>query len=409
MLKGLRVVSLCHYLQGPAAVQYLADMGADVIKVEPLSGAHERHWSGANTYVGGVSGFLLCTNRNNRSLALDLKTESGKRIFLRLVETADVVVENFRTGVLDRLGLGYDKLKEHKPDLILASASGFGASGPMANQPGQDLLIQARSGLMSVTGPDSQPTPTGCAAVDQHGASLLAMGILGAYVKKLVSGEGTLVEANLFNAGIDLQMEGLTNYLSGGFKRERLKRDSHLATWFHQAPYGVYEAADGFIAISSRIEPKTFAEVLDSDELREMASLDRYKERDRYAVAVAAALKKFPRARIAELMNAAGLWNAPVQDYDQLAVDPQALHNKVFRTVDVNGESATLINHPLRYDGEVPPLRKLAVLLGEHTEEILQELGFTSDDIERFAHQRAIGVAPPVEKAPNPIRLPAKR
>jgi crotonobetainyl-CoA:carnitine CoA-transferase CaiB-like acyl-CoA transferase len=188
-------------------------------------------------------------------------------------------------------------------------------------------------------------------------------------------------------------MEALTNYLSGGFKRERLKRDSHLATWFHQAPYGVYEAADGFIAISSRIEPKTFAEVLDSDELREMASLDRYKERDRYAAAVAVAVRKFTRARISELMDAAGLWNAPVQDYDQLAVDPQALHNKVFRTVDVNGETATLINHPLRYDGEVPPLRNLAVLLGEHTVEILQELGFTSDEIERFVEQQAIGVA----------------
>lgn len=392
MLKGLRVISLCHYLQGPAAVQYLADMGADVIKVEPLGGAHERHWSGANTYIGGVSGFLLCTNRNNRSLVLNLKTEPGRNIFLRLVETADVVVENFRAGVLDRLGLGYDKLKEHKPDLILASASGFGSSGPMANQPGQDLLVQARSGLMSVTGPVSRPTPTGCAAVDQHGASLLAMGILGAYVKKLVCGEGTLVEANLFNAGIDLQMEALTNYLSGGFKRERLDRDSHLATWFHQAPYGVYETADGFMAISS-IEPGKLAEALDSDVLRDMASLDRYKERDRYAAAVAATLRKFTRARIAELMDAAGLWNAPVQDYDHLAVDPQALHNEVFRTVDVNGESATLVNHPLRYDGEVPPLRKLSVVLGEHTEEILKELGFTSDDIEHLVQQQAIGVA----------------
>lgn len=392
MLKGLRVISLCHYLQGPAAVQYLADMGADVIKVEPLGGAHERHWSGANTYIGGVSGFLLCTNRNNRSLVLNLKTEPGRNIFLRLVETADVVVENFRAGVLDRLGLGYDKLKEHKPDLILASASGFGSSGPMANQPGQDLLVQARSGLMSVTGPVSRPTPTGCAAVDQHGASLLAMGILGAYVKKLVCGEGTLVEANLFNAGIDLQMEALTNYLSGGFKRERLDRDSHLATWFHQAPYGVYETADGFMAISS-IEPGKLAEALDSDVLRDMASLDRYKERDRYAAAVAATLRKFTRARIAELMDAAGLWNAPVQDYDHLAVDPQALHNEVFRTVDVNGEPATLINHPLRYDGEVPPLRNLSVSLGEHTEEILKELGFTSDDIEHLVQQQAIGVA----------------
>ncbi len=391
MLKGLRLISLCHYIQGPAAVQYLADMGADVIKVEPLTGAHERHVAHANTYVGGVSAFYLCANRNNRNLALDLKSESGRQIFLRLVETADVVVENFRAGVLDRLGLGFDKLKEHKPNLILASASGFGSSGPMANRAGQDLLMQARTGLMAATGPDSQPTPARSSILDQHGASLLAMGILGAYVKRLVSGEGTRIEASLFNAGVDLQMEGLTYYLSGRFKRDQLKRDSHLATWFLPAPYGVYEAADGFIAIST-VDPKKLAEILDSDALRELANADRYEERDRYAAAVSVAVRKFTRAKICELMDAAGLWNAPVQDYDDLAVDPQALHNKVFLTVDVNGEPATLINHPLRYDGEVPPLRNLTVTLGEHTEEILLELGFTGDDIERFVHEKAIGV-----------------
>ena len=393
MLKGCRIISLCHYIQGPAAVQYLADMGADVIKVEPLSGAHERHVAHAKTTVGGVSAFYLCANRNNRNLALDLKTESGRRIFLRLVETADVVVENFRAGVLDRLGLGYNKLKEHKPDLILASASGFGSSGPAANRPGQDLLIQARTGLVAATGSPAQPTPVGCAAVDAHGASLLAMGILGAYVKKLTTGKGTLVEASLFNAGIDLQMESLTYYLSGGHTREKLTRDSHLATWFLPAPYGVYEAADGFVAIST-IDPKKLADTLDDDALRALTTIDRYEARDRYAAAVTVAVRKFTRAKLTELLDSAGLWNAPVQDYDDLATDPQALHNQVFRKVDINGEQATLINHPLRYDNEVPPLRKIALVLGEHTEEILLELGYCSDDIERFVRERAVGIPP---------------
>jgi crotonobetainyl-CoA:carnitine CoA-transferase CaiB-like acyl-CoA transferase len=399
MLKGLKIVSLCHYLQGPAAVQYLADMGADVIRVEPLGGAHERNFFSAHTSAGGVSGLLLCTNRNNRSLALDLKTESGRDIFLRLVETADVVVENFRPGVLDRLGLGYDKLKEHKPDLILASASAFGSSGPLAGHPGQDLLAQARSGLIAATGTTSKPTPVGCSPVDQHGGALLAIGILGAYVRKLVSGAGTRVEASLFNAGIDLQMEALTYYFSGGNTRERLERDPHLSSWYHKAPYGVYQAADGFIAMYS-VDAEKLAEALDSDSLRELAGLDRYRERDRYAAAVAAVVRKFTRAQLAERMDAAGLWNAPVQDYDDLAVDPQALHNKVFRKVDVNGEQATLVNHPLRYDGEVPPLRNLALSLGEHTEEILLELGFTRDDIAGFVQQKAIGV--PAKRADAP-------
>lgn len=380
MLEKLKIVSLCHYLQGPAAVQYLADMGADVIKLEPLGGAHERHWSGGNVYVGGASGFFLCTNRNNRSLALNLKSEAGRKIFIELIKDTDVVVENFRAGVMERLGLGYEVLKQHKPDLILASASGFGASGPAANRPGQDLLIQARSGLMAVTGSAHQPTAVGCAAVDQHGASLLAMGILGAYVKKLTTGQGSLVEASLFNAGIDLQMEALTSYMSGGYTRAQLEREKNLATWFHPAPYGVYEASDGFIAIST-IEPKKFAEVLDCNVLRELATVDRYAERDRYAAAVAAAVKQFTRSELADRLDAAGLWNAPIQDYDDLAVDPQAQHNEVFRSVDINGETATLINHPLRYDGRVPPLRNIATTLGEHSVDILKELGYSDQQI----------------------------
>ena len=389
MLDNLKIVSLCHYLQGPAAVQYLADMGADVIKVEPPGGAHERHWSGGNVYVGGVSGFFLCTNRNNRSLALDLKSEAGRKIFLEMIKHTDVVVENFRAGVMDRLGLGYDILKQHKPDLILASASGFGASGPASNRPGQDLLIQARSGLMSVTGSANLPTPAGCAVVDQHGASLLAMGILGAYVKKLVTGQGSLVEASLFNAGIDLQMEAITNYLSGGFDRSKLKREKNLATWYHPAPYGVYEASDGFIAIST-IDPSRFAEVLDCDVLRKMASIDRYTERDQFAVAVVEAVKKFTRLGLSNRLDEAGLWNAPVQDYDDLEHDPQVKHNNAIISAEVNGETAKLVNHPLRYDGEVPPLRNLAVNLGEHTKEILKELGYSERQISDFVSEGVV-------------------
>jgi len=173
-LDGIRIVSFCHYLQGPAATQYLADMGADVIKIEPPRGAYERAWSPAKTYVDGVSGFFLCANRNKRSLAVDLKAPAGRELVLKLIDTADVVVENFRPGVLDRLGFGYDALKQRKPDLIYASASGFGSSGPMADKPGQDLLVQAMSGLAAHTGQaDGPPVPVGSIVIDQHDDCLL--------------------------------------------------------------------------------------------------------------------------------------------------------------------------------------------------------------------------------------------
>lgn len=375
MLENMKIISLCHYLQGPGAVQYLADMGADVIKVEPPEGAHERHWSGGNAYASGVSAFYLCANRNSRNIAIDLKNAEGREVLLKLVETADVVVENFRSGVMDRLGIGLEALRKRNPAIILASASGFGASGPMAGRPGQDLLAQARTGLMSVTGNGSRPTAVGCAAVDQHGASLLAMGILGAYVKKLTTGQGSLVEASLFNAGIDLQMEGMTSYFSGGFTKEKLTRNQELATWFHPAPYGVYEATDGYIAIST-IDPAVLARLFGSEKLAELAQVDRYEERDAYASAVAAEVAKYTRSAVADMLDGAKLWNAPVQNYDELAEDPQARHNRIFEQIDVKGSPATVINHPLRYDGQVPPIRKFAYDLGEDTVSILKDLGY---------------------------------
>lgn len=389
MLEGLRVVSFCHYLQGPAASQYLADMGADVIKVEALTGAYERHWSGAGVFVEGVSGFFLCANRNKRAVALNLKSPEGVEVALRLIDSADAVVENFRPGVLDRLGLGYETLKARRPDIIFASASGFGSSGPMRDEPGQDLLVQARSGLVAASGGGG--TAVGAAVCDQHGGALLAMALLGAYARRLKTGRGALVEGSLFTAGIDLQNEAIVNYLTGGHGRERFDRDPHLATWFHQAPYGIYETSDGrHIAISLN-DPAAFAAALDDDDLRAFAAIDAYQERDRYARATTSAVLARTFANLSEALDAARLWWAPVQDYGDLAADPQALHLGVLHEIDVKGGKATLVRHPIRYDGEVPAMRHLALDIGEHTSEILAELGYDKASIDRLAEAGAIG------------------
>jgi crotonobetainyl-CoA:carnitine CoA-transferase CaiB-like acyl-CoA transferase len=390
LLDGIKVVSFCHFLQGPAAVQYLADMGADAVKVEPIGGAHERHWSGANVFVEGVSGFFLCANRNNRSIAIDLKSPEGNEVARRLIAQADIVVENFRPGVFDKLGFTQAVLDDLNPSLIFASASGFGSSGPMAQKPGQDILVQARSGLMSVTGnPENAPTPVGFAVVDQHGAALLAMGILGALVRRLKTGKGTRVEGSLINAGIDLQGEALLNYFAGGFDRSVLKREVNLATWFHQAPYGVYPARDGHVVISL-CETETLAQALESDDIRAVASLDSYTDRDEYARRINAATAKFSMAEIAERLDSHGIWWAPVKYYDELRSDPQLIHAQVFGKVDVRGRVIDIINHPNRYDGQVPGLRVLALELGEHTREILAELGYSESDVENMERSSAV-------------------
>ena len=385
MLVDMNVLSFCHYLQGPACTQYLADMGADVIKVEPPGGAFERHWSGGESYVDGVSAFLMCANRNKRSIAVDLKKSDARDIMDRLVDWADVVVENFRPGVMDRLGLGYEALRRRKPEIVYASATGLGASGPMKDRPGQDLLMQARSGLMAVTANhEVGPTAVGAAIVDQHGGALLAMGILGAFVRRLQTGEGTRVEGSLLNAGIDLQTEALTKYFARTVEGDVFTRDRHVGSWYHHAPYGVYRTADGHVALSMN-DAARMAEALDSDALRALVDIDRYAERDRYAQAVAAELRNRSCAELAAAFDARGVWFERVQDYDDLRADPQVVHSDCFRDVPVGDDrTATLVNHPLRYDAELPEYRGMPFRTGEHSREILAELGFDHEEIEGF-------------------------
>lgn len=382
MLDGMRVVSFCHFLQGPAATQYLGDMGAEIIKIEPPTGAYERHWAGADrAKVGGVSSFFLSANRNSRSLAIDLKHPEARDVVYRLIQQSHVVVENFRPGALHRLGFGYEQLVAAKPDIIYASASGFGSTGPYARRPGQDLLIQAMSGLVSATGAgDRGPTAVGCAAADQHGGALLAIGILGAYVKWLSTGKGTRVEANLLAAGIDLQTESLVTYFASKRGRQGFRRDEHLATWFHEAPYGVYAIRDGHMVLSLN-PPEKLAAALDSERLRGFIGRNAYEERDAFARAVADELAGRSFDDMAAAFERESMWYARVEDYDELRRNPQVLHNQTFREVDVNGETVTLVNHPNRYDGKVPEFKGFALAPGAHSRELLAENGFDDSEI----------------------------
>jgi crotonobetainyl-CoA:carnitine CoA-transferase CaiB-like acyl-CoA transferase len=402
VLDGMRVVSFCHYLQGPAAAQYLADMGADVIKVEPPGGAYERHWAGPKTFVDGVSSFFLCANRNKRSICIDLKHPDARPVVERLLATTDVVMENFRHGVMERLGFGWERMQAIKPDIIYASATGFGPSGPMVKRPGQDLLIQAYSGLVAVTGQlDTRPTAVGHAAIDQHGAAILALGIAGAYIKKLKTGKGTRVEASLLNAGLDLQTEPLTIYMTRRLQaddgRKLFSRNENLATWFHEAPYGIYRCADAWLALSINDTTK-LARALGSDELAALAGCDRYDERDRLAAATAEALAGCRFAELQEGFDREAIWYQRVHEYDDLPDDPQISHNQVFRAIPVKRGRAILVNHTNRYDGEVPPLRHLALEIGADSRAVLDELGYASGEIEALLGSGAIQ-APAAEAA----------
>lgn len=386
LLDGMRVISFCHYLHGPAATQYLADMGADVIKIEPPGGPLERKWSGGNSFVDGVSSFFLSANRNKRSLAVDLKHPDSKEIIGRIIERSHVMVENFRPGVLERLGYGLEEVRKIRPDIIYVSATGYGSSGPMKDAAGQDMLVQARSGMIAAAGDyGERPVPAGNAIVDQHGSTLIAMGIAAAYVRQIQKGEGTLIEANLLNAALDLQTEPLTSFMSNpDLTSEIFNRDLHLATWYHPAPYGVYQMADCFVAISMNNTAGLLAELLKSETLKELSGKDLLKERDAFARELATALRGLSLSDMAEQFDRAGIWYARVQDYSDLRTDPQLAANQVFREALIKQSKATLVNHPLRYDKKVPELRHLATRCGQDGREILSELGFTQDQVEDY-------------------------
>jgi len=382
LLDGLKIVSFCHYLQGPAAMQYLSDMGADVIKIEPAKGAFERHWSGADgAQAGGVSAMFLCANRNARSLALDLKKPEAREVVFRLLASSHVLAENFRPGTLDRLGLGYDAVRARKPDIIYASATGYGATGPYANRPGQDLLIQAMSGLAAATGNrESGPLPAGCAAADQHGAALFALGIAGAYARWLRSGEGTRVEGTLLGAGVDLQTESLAYYYASGLDRDVLRHNPNAGSWFHEAPYGIYRVADGHVAISLN-GLERLAAALDCAELRGFIGRNAYHERDAISAVIAAAIGHRRFADVAAAFEAAGIWYGRVEDFDDLLDNPQLQHNGTFQDVTVNGETIKLLSHPMRYDGRTPDACSFALSPGADTRDVLEKAGFGAAEI----------------------------
>jgi crotonobetainyl-CoA:carnitine CoA-transferase CaiB-like acyl-CoA transferase len=251
--------------------------------------------------------------------------------------------------------------------------------------------MQARSGLIAATGGGEQgPAVVGAAIVDQHGGALLAMGILGAYINKLQTGQGTRIESSLFGAGIDLQSEALAMYYAAPDRSTRLQRDRHVGSWYHDAPYGLYELKDCRIVLSMN-DPAKLATALDSDTLRSMERIDRYAERDRYARAVAAILRERTFADISAAFEAHAIWYERVQDYEDLRHDPQAIHNGTFGEMTIRGKTATYINHPLRYDGEVPACRTIPLEPGSDSLEVLSELGYSEAEQRKLVESGAVG------------------
>ncbi|MBB5695453.1 CaiB/BaiF CoA transferase family protein [Muricoccus pecuniae] len=390
LLAGIKVVSFNHFLAGPLGAQILADLGADVIALEPPEGAFHRNWAVANHFVGGQSVNFLSTGRNKRSLSVDLKSTAGREVVARLLREADVVMENFRPGTMGKLGLDYETLRETNPRLIYAAAYGYGSSGPYTDRPGQDLLLQALSGLAARTGrADGPPTPVGAVVVDQHAAMIYAMAILAALFARERTGKGRLVEVNLFQAALDLQTEALTAWMNGA-RAASPRGPGGIASWFSGGPYGIYATADGHLALSMS-PPGSIGQALEVPELAAMGESDAFARREDIARLVTERLKQRPTAEWLPGLERQKIWHAPMQDYGDLQADPQLQHLGAFITTDgATGHPVTLVSHPARYDGEVPRVRLVPQPLGAQSRDILAELGFTPDEMETMKRGGAV-------------------
>ena len=322
-----------------------------------------------------------------------------------------MVAENFRPGVMENLGFGYETLKARKPSLIYASASGYGPDGPYAKKPGQDLLAQALFGMMAITGQAmTGPRPAGASVIDHHGAAILAMGILAAIVRRERTGQGCRVDVSLMQAALDLQAESLVAWLNAPKKPVTVQAYRHVAGWYYAAPYGVYETKDGHLAVS--LAPlAALAEAIGEPRVAAFSLEDTWSKQDEISELIDQRLKTATTKEWIARMEPLEIWHAPVQDYADIADDPQVRHMQSMVTVAGAGdrhEPVTLVNHPALYDGKAAEVRLPPQRLGAQTEEVLEEIGLSPPEIEALAEAKVITVAGPAKEQGRPARPPGE-
>lgn len=381
-LDGVTVLSFNHFLSGPAAAQFLGDIGADVIAIEPLNGAFQRNWAVGNRFVDDTSVNHMTTGRNKRSVAIDLKSPEGLAVVRRLLARADVVMENFRPGTLDKLGLSEAEMRKVNPRLIYAATTGYGGDGPYSARPGQDVLLQAMSGLAAHTGSmETGPVAIGTVPIDHHAAALTVAGILAALFQRERTGQGTRVEVNMLQAALDLQGESITAWMNGA-ERAGPRGQAGMANWFSPAPYGIYAVKDGHVMISMS-RPAELAQALDLPQLADFTEKDGFDRRAEISAMVAQGMAALTADQALERLAGAGVWHELVRDYDNLRDNPQVRHLGAFIDAQTQGGSPmTMLAHPIRYDGATPPVRLAPQPLGGQTREVLAEAGFAAGEIE---------------------------
>lgn len=384
-LSDITVLDFSHLLQGPFATQLLADMGANVIKIErPGVGDMFRALTFQNKWVGGSeSPNFLAWNRNKRSLALNLKAPEAREIIMTLAETADVVVQNFRPGVMARLGYGYEDFAAVNPKIIYCSGSGYGEDGPYVSRPGQDMLIQGLTGIMAATGQaDNPPTPVGAGFSDQIGAMNMVYGILTALHWRSRSGEGQEVKVNLLAGMLAHQNQEMV--MAMNFGEDMARPNSGIGHPGMDAPFGTYPTQDGWVTIAMSPYPRLVDVLGNDDLLRYDDPQVLFESRDEVWRALAQETGKWTSAELIAALLEADIWCGEVKTHLGAAADPQVAHLGLIQSYEHPKAGTVKVVGPAVGMSRTPPaITRHAPTVGEHTAEILREAGLAEETIER--------------------------
>lgn len=374
-LKGLRIADFTQLAQGPWATQMLADMGAEVIKIEPPKGDWMRSYAYGNMYPSGESISFLSFNRNKRSIVLDLKSETGIATAKKIIDTADILIENFRPGVMDRLGLGYDTLKETSPGLVYCSSSGYGADGPYVNRPGQDLLAQSLSGAPYLNGKKGEmPVVTAVGQADLLTSLFIVQSVLAAIYHKQQTGKGQKIEACLYNSIIAFHTQEITAFLHKGEIPER--SESGIPNPWLGAPYGMYKTKDNYISIgmSSVRKLAVLLGVAEYDS-NEYNSNNIIEGRDEIRKTFEKVFLLKTTDEWLDILLPHDIWCSQVNSFKEMVADPQVLHNKMI--IDCKHPTVGNVRttgFPVNFSATPLSIYRPCPLLGEHTEEIINEI-----------------------------------
>jgi crotonobetainyl-CoA:carnitine CoA-transferase CaiB-like acyl-CoA transferase len=381
-LKDIIVADFSQLAQGPWATQMLGDMGADIIKIEPETGDWMRHYSYGNLYPEGESISFLSFNRNKRSIALNLKDPRGKKVAIDIIAKSDILVENFRPGVMDRLGLGYDDMIKINPKLVYCSSSGYGSSGPYLHRPGQDLLAQSISGTAALNGLKGQmPMATAVGQADLLTSLFINQSVLAAIYSREKTGKGQKIEANLLNSVVGFHVQEITAYLHSGSNPER--SESGIPNPWLGAPYGLYHTKDGYIAIGMNSVQKLAQIVgLPQYDSKEFASNNVIESRDEIRFAFDVVFKMKRTDEWLEILIKEDIWCSQVNTFEEMVKDLQIKHNEMIIEIDhpVLGKIKTT-GFPVWFSETPQKIYKPAPLLNGNAKEILKEICSYGDDI----------------------------